>query len=124
MKKTYCFLDTPYGTVPVLEVEGTQVAQSNAIARYLAKKYNLAGKNDWESLQCDVLVDTLSDVKQALMQFRTECDPVKKEERKVILMKETIPFYMKKFETILQNNHGFAVGDSVRHLPRFEIKLT
>ncbi|EEB14149.1 glutathione S-transferase, putative [Pediculus humanus corporis] len=103
----------PFGTVPVLEVNGKTIAQSNAIARYLAKKYNLAGKNDWESLECDVLIDSLSDIKQVLMQYRNECDPLKKEEKKIILMKETIPFYMNKFEDIISKNNGFSVGESV-----------
>lgn len=103
----------PFGMVPVLEVEGKAIAQSNAIARYLAKKYNLAGKNDWESLECDVLIDALSDIKQALTQYRTERDPIKKEENKVLLMNETIPFYMDKFEAILNKNKGFSVGESV-----------
>lgn len=99
--------------VPVLEVEGHTISQSNAIARYLAKKHNLAGKNDWESLECDILVDTLSDLKQALSHYRGECDSFKKEEKKMTLMKETIPFYMEKFEATLNENKGFSVGESV-----------
>ncbi|KAK6633934.1 hypothetical protein RUM43_001535 [Polyplax serrata] len=104
---------TPFGMVPVLEVEGHTISQSNAIARYLAKKHNLAGKNDWESLECDILVDTLSDLKQALSHYRGECDSFKKEEKKMTLMKETIPFYMEKFEATLNENKGFSVGESV-----------
>ena len=49
--------------LPVLEIDGKLVGQSNAIARHLAMKYGLAGKDEWESLQCDVLVDTLTDLK-------------------------------------------------------------
>lgn len=54
----------PFGMLPVLEIDGQMVAQSNAVARYLARQYGLAGKDEWESLQCDVLVDTLGDLKQ------------------------------------------------------------
>lgn len=54
----------PFGLLPVLEIDGKPVAQSNAIARHLAKQYGLAGKTEWESLQCDVLVDALGDLKQ------------------------------------------------------------
>lgn len=50
--------------LPVLEIDGKAVAQSNAVARYLARQYGLAGRNEWEALQCDVLVDTLGDLKQ------------------------------------------------------------
>uniref|UniRef100_T1I2U0 glutathione transferase n=1 Tax=Rhodnius prolixus TaxID=13249 RepID=T1I2U0_RHOPR len=60
MKKTM-----PFGVVPVLEIEGVGlVGQSNAIARYLAQRYGLAGKDPHEALQCDALVDTLADLKK------------------------------------------------------------
>lgn len=58
------FIETPFGALPVLEIDGRAVAQSNAVARYLARKYGLAGKDEWEELECDVLVDTLQDLKQ------------------------------------------------------------
>jgi len=54
----------PYGMLPVLEIDGKPIAQSNAVARYLAHEHNLAGKDEWESMLCDVLVDTLGDLKQ------------------------------------------------------------
>lgn len=53
----------PYGMLPVLEIDGKPIAQSNAVARFLARKYGLAGQNEWESMLCDVLVDTLGDLK-------------------------------------------------------------
>jgi hypothetical protein len=46
--------NTPFGQSPVLEVSDgshtTQIAQSAAIARYLANKFGLAGKNDIEKV--------------------------------------------------------------------------
>jgi glutathione S-transferase len=56
----------PFGMLPILEIDGRPVGQSNAIARYLAKQYGLAGRDEWESLQCDMLVDTLTDLKQGI----------------------------------------------------------
>lgn len=56
----------PFGMLPVLEIDGKPVGQSNAIARYLAKQCGLAGRDEWESLQCDMLVDTLTDLKQGI----------------------------------------------------------
>lgn len=51
--------------LPILEINGKPIAQSNAVARYLARKHGLAGKDEWESMLCDVLVDTLGDLKQS-----------------------------------------------------------
>lgn len=38
----------PYGQMPVLEVNGVKLSQSRAIERFLAKKFDLAGKDEWE----------------------------------------------------------------------------
>ena len=54
----------PYGMLPVLEIDGKLISQSNAVARYLARKHGLTGKDEWEAMLCDVLVDTLGDLKQ------------------------------------------------------------
>ena len=43
-------LDTPTGQLPVLEVNGKQIAQSNAIARYLAREHGMYdGKDSFRS---------------------------------------------------------------------------
>lgn len=48
-----------------------------------------------------------------LWQYRTEQDAIKKEERKAKLMRETIPFYLAKFERVVANNNGLSVGSDV-----------
>uniref|UniRef100_A0A0N5CHL1 glutathione transferase n=1 Tax=Strongyloides papillosus TaxID=174720 RepID=A0A0N5CHL1_STREA len=48
---------TPFGQVPVLEVEGTQIAQSFAIYRFLAKRLNLSPGTDVDQ----ALVDSIAD---------------------------------------------------------------
>jgi len=59
----------PWGQLPLLEIGDKKIAQSNAIARYLAKKYNLAGKDDWESAKIDEIVDAMADLRNGEFHF-------------------------------------------------------
>jgi glutathione S-transferase len=45
----------------MLEHEGRKAGQSVAISRYVAKKVQLAGKDDWEDLEIDAVVDSIKD---------------------------------------------------------------
>ncbi|KAI6214292.1 Glutathione S-transferase-1 [Aphelenchoides besseyi] len=64
----------PNGQIPLLEVNGTKVAQSLAIYRYLAKQLNLNGKSDLETFQLDSTAELFRDfIDQSLpyIQFLT-----------------------------------------------------
>lgn len=50
-----------YGQVPILEVNGKYLAQTQTIARFLARKFNLTGADDWEAAKCDEVVDGAHD---------------------------------------------------------------
>lgn len=54
---------TPWGKVPVLEVDGKVVSETLAICRYLAREAGLAGESNWESLQIDMLADVAMDMR-------------------------------------------------------------
>jgi len=45
-----------------MEHDGKIFSQSYAIARYLAKKCNLAGKTEYEMFKCDEIGDAMKDV--------------------------------------------------------------
>ena len=46
---------SPFGQVPILHVDALYLVQTPAIFRYLARKFDLYGKNDRERYRCDVL---------------------------------------------------------------------
>lgn len=52
----------PFGALPVLEVDGKHLAQSNSIARYLARQHGLSGKDDWEQAQAEMYGDHIVDL--------------------------------------------------------------
>lgn len=57
------FSAAPFGQMPILEHNGKVMHQSMAIARYVAKQVKLVGKDDWENLQIDAVVDTINDLR-------------------------------------------------------------
>ncbi|VDO96002.1 unnamed protein product [Heligmosomoides polygyrus] len=59
----------PFGQVPVLEVDGQQLAQSQAICRYLAKTFGFAGATPFESALIDSLADAYTDYRAEMKTY-------------------------------------------------------
>ncbi|CAF0759182.1 unnamed protein product, partial [Didymodactylos carnosus] len=73
--------DTPLGQVPYIEVDGERIPQSMAIVRFLAKQFNLAGKDNLEQAKVDSVADTISDLSETYSKLLyREKDPTKKAE--------------------------------------------
>ena len=91
-----------------------QIAQSMTIARYLAKEFNLAGKNGLEQAKADMVVDCVTDLLNALVLIYKEKDEAKKEELQKVCHEQTLPNAMKVLTGILTDNGGkFFVGTSL-----------
>ena len=50
---------TPFDSVPVLEIDGVTVTQSNAMIRYLGRQCDLYPKDKLQALYCDEVLDAL-----------------------------------------------------------------
>ncbi|CAF0980901.1 unnamed protein product [Adineta steineri] len=70
----------PLGQMPVLEFNGTQLPQSITVARFLAKQFQLAGKDNLEQAKVDAVVDTIADLIVKYSPARWEPDETKKKE--------------------------------------------
>ncbi len=55
-------LDTPWGTLPVLYWDDEEIGQAFPIARFVARKAGLAGKDDIEMARADVMADQVADL--------------------------------------------------------------
>ena len=66
------FLETPLGTLPVLEYNGKKLSQSITIARFLAKECGIVGKNHMEQAKADMIVDTIVDVQNGNFRNNSE----------------------------------------------------
>ncbi|XP_060519304.1 glutathione S-transferase-like [Cylas formicarius] len=103
---------TPYGVLPLLEIDGKQVLhQSVAIARYVAKVVNLVGKNDLENWEIDAAVDTVNDVRAKLAAAAFETDETRKAALFETLKDDTLPFFLSRLDSQAKANKGYlAVG--------------
>nr|AVC68803.1 glutathione S-transferase 6 [Subpsaltria yangi] len=102
----------PYGKLPVLDIDGKKASQSVALARYLGKQAGLGGKDAWEDLQIDIIVDTIGDFRNELtsLNLRHDKDEKVKAEKIEKFAKEIIPFYMNKFDAIVKENNGYVAN--------------
>ncbi|TGZ53160.1 glutathione S-transferase-like [Temnothorax longispinosus] len=99
----------PMGQMPVLEIDGKQYHQSRAIGRFLAKKNNLYGSDDFEAMEIDAAVDSMDDIRQALSLYYWQQDPALKEKLKETAF-EKWPYYLDKFEEQVKKNGGYFVN--------------
>lgn len=105
---------TPFHQVPVLEVDGKTIGQSMAIARFLARRFNLAGRNDHEEALVDGLADYIADMCHPLRQIYWDDNEERKKRARDKYFGETVHEYLKTFEEHLRRNgegKGFFVGD-------------
>ena len=124
-----------------MEYNGTTISQSITIARFLAKEFNLAGKNRIEEAQANMIVDCVADLLNgkkytflvhimrksnnlenkihidfigAAQIFIKEKDETRKAEMMKTFQTEGIPNAIKMFEKLLSANGGkFFVGKEV-----------
>lgn len=74
---------SPMGQVPILEIDGKTLYQSMAIARFLGRRYGLAGNDEWENVEIDMIADTLADIRNSIAAwFYVQNEEVKAELQK------------------------------------------
>ncbi|KAK2712883.1 hypothetical protein QYM36_011548 [Artemia franciscana] len=104
---------TPFGQLPVLEVDGKPLAQSNAIARFLAKQCNLMPATDWEQAQADELADLANDIFTMTRPVNLVLvrDDAKRQSAIPEVLASLAPLLDKVEARLLANSHGWLVGN-------------
>ncbi len=85
---------TPYGSLPVLEVDGKQLAGSQVIARFLAERFGLAGSNDFENADIAGINDVIGDLISQLTEVFFEEDEGRQAELLTSLKEKHLPRYL------------------------------
>ena len=104
----------PMGQLPVLEVDGKTIGQSMAIARYCARRFGLAGKDELEGALADQAVDQVSDFLAELVKVMKEPEEAKKAEMGKQLKMEKLPAFLASMEKLLKAQGGkYFAGSSL-----------
>ena len=110
--------DTIFGQVPILEVNenGTviKLAQSNTIARFLARRFNLAGKTDIEQAKAEMIIDHFNDLKALYRNAYKEENEHLKSEKFTLFANDYLPNCISFLEKLLeQQNSQYLVGNDL-----------
>ncbi|XP_046744901.1 glutathione S-transferase-like [Diprion similis] len=100
---------TPFEQVPILEVNGKTLYQSNAIVRFLANKLNLFGSDELEHYEVDAHIETIGDLRSLLFTWQWAETPENKTAKEAETRKKAA-FYLGKFENTVKENGGYFVG--------------
>lgn len=74
-----------FTSLPILEIDGTVVTQSNAMARYVGKKAGLYPTDDVQALYCDEALGAVEDLLHCMVQtFGLEGDELKAAREKLV----------------------------------------
>ena len=104
----------PMGQLPVLEVDGKTIGQSMAIARYCAKRFGLAGKDELEGALADQAVDQVTDFLDEVIKVMKEPEEGKKAEMGKQLKVEKLPALLASMEKLLKGQGGkYFAGSSL-----------
>ncbi|KAF9997417.1 hypothetical protein BGZ80_010525 [Entomortierella chlamydospora] len=113
---------TPFGVMPLLReisADGKttiNIAESDAIERYLAEKFGMAGDNAFERTVVNSYVNNSNDLMHHIyMKFFTVKDPALKAEAKEQLLNGPIAVWIKYNEQHLAANgsNGHYIGDKI-----------
>ncbi len=104
---------TPFGALPSLREGDTEIYQSHAIIRHLARVYDLYGSTEAERVRCDMIEEAISDLSELVGKA-----PWRKnfaDERAEYVANELVPA-LDRLEQFLKANQdpgGFWVGSSL-----------
>ena len=111
--------NTPYGVMPVLDIDGKIVGGSMPIARYLAKQYGLDGGDDMARLILEGAADAIEDYKRKMMAMHFEKDEEKKATLKKELFETVLPPFLGAMEKLAASNtcaDGWFYGAKVSYV--------
>jgi len=111
-------LNVNMARAPILDIDGAQIGQSHAIARFLARKHGMMGGDEIEAAQIDTLYEHVRDIKDAWVKVRINA-ALDEEAKKAAVAKyltSDLPEWCAKLEAcmkLFKAADDCAVGDKM-----------
>lgn len=102
--------DRPFEAIPVLEVDGMVVSQSNTITRYLGKLAGLYPEDNLQAALCDEVMSALEDITHMIVATFPMAEEDKKKAREA-LAAGPLTVYLKRVEQYLKDRGGEYFAD-------------
>ena len=103
---------TPLGRVPVLEVDGQQLTQSNTINRYVGRLTGLYPNDDWQATLCDEVMDTIEDLTAIIIATFEITDEDEKRIAREKICKGPLRTYLIRLQANLDERGGTYFSDN------------
>ena len=101
---------TPFGALPVLELDGQTVAQSNGINRYVGKLAGLYPSDAWQAALCDEAMDAVEEIATTAWSTMS-LPPAEKKARRESLAAGPIRHSLERLERRLAAHGGQYFAD-------------
>jgi glutathione S-transferase len=103
--------EMPFHALPVLEVDGRPLSQSNAITRYVGRFAGLYPADPWQAAICDEVMDAVEDiVTRVVATFFIE-DEGEKRDARLKLVDDPLPLFLRGIEARLVSSGGTYFAD-------------
>lgn len=103
--------DTRFNAVPVLEIDGAEVTQSNGLSRYIGKLAGLYPEDDLQALYCDEAFGAVEDTYHHIVQtFGLQGDALKEAREK--LVDGWLTVYLRGLDDLLARGGGEYFSDN------------
>lgn len=103
--------DTRFNSVPVLEIDGAQITQSNALSRYIGKMAGLYPADDLQALYCDEVLGALEDLSHYIVRtFGLEGEALQLARKE--LVDGWLSIYLRGLDELLARGGGEYFADN------------
>ncbi len=103
---------TPFGQLPVLEVDGERLTQTNTIIRFVGKLGGLYPEDPVQAARCDEVMSAIEDIMYRIVPTLFMEDPEEKRRAREKLADGPIPLFVNRIGQMLEHRGGeyFAEG--------------